>query len=368
MPSKAQRSKPNQGLPSRWRIVRGVYYYQVPPGLEHLWDGKKTFRLGDKLNEAYQVWTNRTGVKEDDENRIRTIGQLLDRYALEVIPAKKPASRISNLNQLKVLRAVFCDHPLVPFKPQLVYQYVTKRSVKKTNPETGRVTGGRIAAHREIELLSHAYTKAVEWGLIDRHPFKGEIRLEGEKPRTRYIEDWEIVEMLSLDSRRKKGSVLMIQAYIRIKLLTGMSQQDLLRLTESDIKEDGIHIQRHKTVNSTGKKTIYVWSDELRDAVKMAKLARPRLSPFLFCNRDGNGYINEETSRAPGWKSMWQRFSARVINQTAVKERFTEHDLRAKVGSDAKSLDHARALLSHADSRTTNKIYRRKAEVVTPLK
>jgi len=49
-------------------------------------------------------------------------------------------------------------------------------------------------------------------------------------------------------------------------------------------------------------------------------------------------------------------------------EHFTEHDLRAKVASDAKSLEHARALLSHADSRTTDRIYRRKAEKVQPLK
>jgi hypothetical protein len=59
--------------------------------------------------------------------------------------------------------------PLLPFRPQLVYQYVDARSKKKKDPETGKVTGGKIAAHREIELLSHAYTKAVEWGYIDRH-------------------------------------------------------------------------------------------------------------------------------------------------------------------------------------------------------
>jgi len=47
--------------------------------------------------------------------------------------------------------------------------------------------------------------------------------------------------------------------------------------------------------------------------------------------------------------------------------RFTEHDLRAKCASDASSLEHARALLSHADPRTTDAIYRRKPEHVKPL-
>jgi integrase len=362
MPRK--RRKENQGLPARWRHTHGAYYYQVPSGLEHLWDGKKTFRLGSKLNEAYQAWASRLG----RQDKAKTIGDLLDRYALEVIPTKAAASQGSNQNQIIMLRRVFGNYPLLPFAPQLVYQYVDRRSIKKKDPETGKVTGGKIAAHREIELLSHAYTKAVEWGYIDRHPFKNEVRLKGEAPRDRYVEDWEIVEALSLDSKRKRGSVLMIQAYLRLKLLTGMSQGDLLRLQENQLKEDGIHNQRHKTAATTGKRTIYEWTPELRAAVAMAKQARSFPSMFLFCNREGQGYINEETGKAPGWKSMWQRYMDRVIKETKVENHFTEHDLRAKVASDAGSLEHARSLLAHADSRTTDRIYRRKAEVVKPLR
>jgi integrase len=64
---------------------------------------------------------------------------------------------------------------------------------------------------------------------------------------------------------------------------------------------------------------------------------------------------------------MWQRFMDRVLAETSVKVRFTEHDLRAKCASDAESLEHARALLSHADARTTASVYRRKPERVRPL-
>lgn len=363
MPRK--RNKINQGLPKRWRQYHGAFYYRVPPGLESQWNNKKVFRLGTKLHEAYKVWADRIGRLED----AKTINELLDRYALEVIPTKAAASQTSNLTQLVVLRRVFGNSPLLPFTPQIVYQYVDKRSVKKKDPKTGRVTGGRVAALREIELLSHAFTKAVEWGYIDRHPFKDEVRFEGEAARDRYVEDWEIVEALSLPSKRKAGSVLMIQAYLRLKLLTGMSQGDLLRLQESQLKEDGIHTQRHKTKAKTGKRTIYVWTPALRSAVAMAKDARPvDTSPFLFCNRNGESYVNETTGKSSGWKSMWQRFMHRVTTETKAKEHFTEHDLRAKVASDAESLEHAQALLAHADSRTTKKFYRRKAEVVKPMK
>ena len=64
---------------------------------------------------------------------------------------------------------------------------------------------------------------------------------------------------------------------------------------------------------------------------------------------------------------MWQRFMDRVLKETKVENHFTEHDLRAKCASDATTLEHARALLSHADVRTTDAIYRRKPERVKPL-
>ncbi|ACC71106.1 tyrosine-type recombinase/integrase [Paraburkholderia phymatum] len=346
------RNKENKGLPARWRQIHGAYYYRVPDGLESAWDGKKQFRLGKTLPEAYKAWADRLATLDD----AKTIGELLDRYALEVVPNKEITTQAHNAVAIKRLRAVLGAVPLTSIKPRHVYQYIDKRSAK-------------TAAKREIEVLSHAYTKAVEWGYLDRHPFKREVRLEGQKPRTRYIEDWEIVECLSLEARRKSGSVLAIQAYIRIKLLTGLRRGDLLRLTMSDLKDDGIHVTPGKTENTTGKRLIYEWTDELRGAVAMAKSARPvTIAPWLFCNRRGECYFNEETGRAGGWDTMWRNFMERVLGETKVKEHFTEHDMRAKCASDAETLEHAQALLAHADGKVTERIYRRKPERVKPLR
>jgi integrase len=165
------------------------------------------------------------------------------------------------------------------------------------------------------------------------------------------------------------ASVLAVQAYMRIKLLTGMRRGDLLRLTMSDLKEDGIHITPHKTINTTGKRLIIRWSDELREAVAMAKKVRPvKLSPLLFCNRLGKCYFDEKSGRAGGWDSMWRGFIKRLLAETKVEVKFTEHDLRAKCASDATTLEHAQALLSHADKRLTDRVYRRKPEFVNPLR
>lgn len=346
------RKMENKGLPSRWRKIHGAYYYRVPEGLEASWDGKKQFRLGKTLPEAYKVWADRLSMLDD----AKTVGELLDRYALQVVPKKEVTTQAHNAVAIKRLRAVLGALPLMSIKPRHIYQYVDKRSAK-------------TAAKREIEVLSHAYTKAVEWGYLDRHPFKREVRLEGERPRTRYIEDWEIVECLSLESRRKAGSVLAIQAYMRIKLLTGLRRGDLLRLTVSDLKDDGIHVMPGKTEGTTGKRLIYEWTNELREAVSLAKSMRPvSIAPWLFCNRRGECYFDEQTGRAGGWDTMWRNFMSRVLAETKVKEHFTEHDLRAKCASDAETLEHAQALLAHADGKVTERIYRRKPERVKPLR
>ncbi|MBL8473960.1 MAG: hypothetical protein JNM98_19365 [Rhodocyclaceae bacterium] len=289
-----------------------------------------------------------------DKPALRTIGDLLDRYLLEVVPTKAAKTATGNRAQIAKLRAVFADVALGDLEPHHVYKYAAAR-------------GKPTAAKREIEVLSHAFTKAVEWGLLNAHPFKGEVRIANPKPRARYVEDWEIAEALALKPNKRKGSALMVQAYLRLKLLTGMRQRDLLLLTASDLREDGIHVTPSKTAGSTGKRVIYAWSDDLRAAVDAARMARPCMSPYLFCTLQGRCFVDADGT-AGNWNNIWQNFMARVLAETRVSERFTEHDLRAKVGSDAESLARAQELLAHADPGTTKKVYRRKAEVVKPTK
>jgi integrase len=358
MPRK--RSKDNQGLPARWRRYHGAFFYRVPPGMEAQWEGKQQFRLGGTLGEAATEWAKRMATAERPVIYIR---ELLDRYALEVVPTKAIATQTGDTASLAGLRKVFGDMRLVDIEPQHVYKYadtrIDPRSGKKS-PSTGR---------HDVGVLRHVYTKAVEWGLIKKHPFKGEVRLKGGKARTRYVEDWEIAEALALKPMRKAGSVRMIQAYIRIKLLIGLRLGDLLRLRMTDITDAGIKVTPRKTANTTGITRTFPWTPELRAAVDMAIEARPLdIAPWLFCTNKGEGYFDEETGKPHGWNSMWQRFMTRLLKDTKITERFTEHDLRGKAGSDADTLERAQQLLGHADSKITKRVYRRKPEIVNPLR
>lgn len=239
--------------------------------------------------------------------------------------------------------------PIESVKPKHVYQYRDLRGHQ-----------GKSAANRDIEVLSHAFTKAIEWGLCEDHPVKGKVRKFSTPPRKRYIEDWEIKEALTVASP-------FLVAYIRMKLLTGLRRGDLLAIKLSDLHENGIHVTPRKTANSTGKRIIISWSDELRSAVDdVRKLQKKVFSIWLFHTRQGQPYINEG-GYAAGFSSIWQRFMGRVLTKTKVTERFTEHDLRAKVASDTDS-EHARRLLGHATSEITEKVYRRRPEVIHPTK
>jgi integrase len=265
---------------------------------------------------------------------------------------------------------------LEELKPKDIYKYFDKRKDRTKGPD-GELVNDRKAktqARNELKLLRHAYTKAVEWGLIDAHPFKGEVRLDGERgqqPRTRYIEDWEIVEALALRPMRKRGSVRMIQAYVRLKRATGLRMTDMLFLKPTDAKEDGLHVHVSKTRHSTGRKQIFTWLNEhggdtgRRAAWDACLAARPLdTAPWLFCTDEGENYVDPETWRTTNFNSVWRRFMERVLNETKVTERFAERDIRAKVGSDAETVEKARHILGNATTKITQRHYRRKPDVV----
>ena len=61
--------------------------------------------------------------------------------------------------------------------------------------------------------------------------------------------------------------------------------------------------------------------------------------------------------RADGFRAIWQRAMRKHVESGW--ERFTEHDLRAKVASDSESLDLAQARMGHQTPNTTSRVYRR---------
>lgn len=342
MPRK--RNPENRGFPARWQVSHGAIFYQVPKGLEKLWDNKRKFLLGHTQAEAYATWAQR-GCQSMS---VFTIGDLLERYYKEVTGLKPPQSIKSDRRCMRELQTAFHDVRIEDLTPQHIYKYIDRRSAK-------------IAARREKSMLSHAFTKAVEWGYISKHPFKGEVRLKGETSRTRLVEDWEIDEIMKLAPKKKGDPTRLLQAYIKLKIAMPIRKGDMLRLNVNKFTEQGIPVTHGKT----GKRTIYNWKPEITEAVAACKDARPKdICQWLFCNRMGQPYFNDKEGTTSGFDSIWQRFMKRILEETKITERFTEHDIRAKAGSDATDVEEARKLLGHETVAMTNRAYRRAPEVV----
>lgn len=348
------RNKKNRGLPKRWRFKNGAYRYLVPPGMEAQWEGKKEFTLGKTLPDAYRVWADRLAELQD----ITTTSDLMDRYLLEVVPAKSFKSQESNQLAIRRLRHVF--GMMRPSEIQPVHAYKYADLVSKAH--------GKTSAKHDIQCLSHLLTKAVEWGVINRNSLLGQVRINGTGPRDRLIEDWEIDEVLAIESSYR--GVLIANAYIRFKLMTGLRRGDILRLKLSNLEEDGIHVLLNKTKLSTGRRLIIEWDqeDDMRALIDEILLIPPRRigDAPLFVTRQGKSYIDNQ-GRCNAFDSLWQRFMDKVMEKTKITDRFQERDLRAKVASDSDSLIEASERLGHADTAITQRVYRRKPVRIQPL-
>lgn len=324
----------------------------MPKGLEELWDGKKEFTLGKTLPDAYRVWAERI----DTPQRLETMNAVFDRYLLEEVPTKSYSWQQTQQISIRRLRKVFGKMRPATIKPSHVYKY--HDIVKREN--------GQAAARHDVQTIRHIMTKCAEWGVIDRNPIIGQVRVKKLDDRKRFVEDWEVAEVLSLKDNYR--GVLVCNAYVRFKLMTGLRRIDILNLRMSDLRDDGIHVTPSKTRDTTGKKLIIEWVPELKELVDEIKSIPPRRigNATLFTTRQGKSYL-DENKKANGFDSMWQRFMEKALKQTGLIEKFQERDLRAKVASESDTLEEASARLGHASTEITNRVYRRKPVRVLPL-
>lgn len=330
----------------RWKC--GAYRYRVPRWVDQsivdsVFNGKREYKLGKTQHEAALEYARIMRELEGPIRPIQTIGDLITRYRSEVIPQKADQTQRSNLISIARLHNVFGELQPLEFKSSFAFEYRDKRKDTPTS------------ANRDLEVLSHLFSKAIEWGLIEnsQHPIRDLRYKFTQPPRDRYVEDWEVSEALTVASP-------FLKAYISLKLALGLRKSDMLRLQLSDFRSDGIYTGHKKTAT----KTIYELNEARVLAWNQCLAVRPKRakgSELLFCTRDALSYVKED-GQTSGFDSMWQRFMKKVLSETKVSSRFTEHDLRAKVASDSEDSEQARKRLGHQSMATTKKVYMRKAE------
>ena len=323
------RRRTNLHLPPRMYIYEGKRkktYYTITAANEYI-------TLGHDLAESKRK------LIEIEEGRpvAGSIGELIDRYMKEISPKKAPRTHKDEIPSAERLRNVFGKMKPGDLRPVHVAKYLDLRG-----------QNAPVRANREKSLLSHMFSIAMRWGIVDTNPCKGVAR-NTEKPRDRFVTDAELLNF-SLFAEQINATGKMLSCVARLAYLTGQRRGDLLRLRLDLLTYEGIMFTQSKTKA----KVIVQWTQALEDCVSSLKaLDRPISGLFLICNRSGQPYTDS------GFKAMWGRVMSAWIKSG--NEGFTFHDLRAKaitrmVEDGRKAAD----LSGHASDDMVRKVYDRR--------
>ncbi len=342
-----KRSASNRHLPLYVTRRSNRYYLEAKGPLLAQLGNRKSFPLGSSFTEMYSNYIAIINQAKFGPGRTcHTIGQLIDRYLLEVTPTKAVDGHSRELRRGAMLKRVFGEMHPEALTTLHVYELIDLRS--ETAP---------VGVNRDVSLLSSVFKKAIRWGVITDNPIMN-IEYNQEKPRDRYITHEEYTAFRKIAQKEHP----LLAPYMDFKYLTGLRAADIRALTKSQLKDDGIHL----TIQKTQLKRIIAWSDALRlvtNNLLSASLTgkkRPH-SKYLLPNRSGGKYTGD------GWRTVFYRAMRQALEQGVLAEPFCEHDIRAKAGSDHNSVEQAQKFLAHLSVKVTERHYRRKPEVIQPL-
>ena len=315
-------------LPARVYHKHGSYYFVD--------SANKWHALGKDYGAAMQKWA---AMLQPIIGKLR-VSAVIDAYIKEQLPKRKPLTQKDYLTSIAVLRPVFGEMWPEDIQPSHIYKFMTLRNAP-------------VRANRDVAVLSNVMNQAIRMGLINSNPCK-QVRRNEENPRTREVTDNEISALLLHCPE-------WLKAYIRLKLLTGLRQGDMLNIRLDQLREDGLFVLTGKR----NKPLLFIWNENLRAVIETLKAMRHRVSSMYLINspRDGTKLTSH------GFKSAWARAMKKAIEAKALSETFAENDLRAKVATEAIELgQNATAMLAHSSDAVTKRHYQRGTQKVEPLR
>ncbi|MEY8205963.1 MAG: hypothetical protein RPR40_12950 [Bermanella sp.] len=190
---------------------------------------------------------------------------------------------------------------------------------------------GGSPPNKDHGFLSRLFNWSIERNYLKINPCEKVTKFY-EKPRDRYIEDWEYDLLYSI---ALESSTPWLAPMMEIAYLCRMRDSEVRAMIEEEhIRDEGIFVVRGKH----SKNEITAWSPRLKKAVSDAKLLSNPDTPSRINNRPvfksrSGGPIGANTR-----KSAWKRIrdialkKGLVIDdiQVLLKESFTFHDIKAK--------------------------------------
>jgi hypothetical protein len=302
------RRKSNLHLPPRMYEYKGrrtTTYYTITAE-------NKRINLGHDLAAAKRKLLE----LEEGRSIAGTIGELLDDYLKTVsrkVEQGKRSQRTLDDREAEILNLKKAFGKMAPddLHPRHVWDYLHKY----------RGTAAPVRANREVAFLQSAFNWARGQGIVRDNPCVGVERNE-ETPRDRLVTDKELRGFCKMAWRRGEAGKRVALA-AAIAYLTGKAQGQILRLSRSQLGDEGIEFGKRKG----GARTLVRWSRRLARYVKAAIAMPCQIKPmYVIHNQQGSPYTSD------GFKTIWQKLMREWV--AAGNERFTFHDLRAKAASD----------------------------------
>lgn len=212
------------------------------------------------------------------ESKKHTLGELIDRYIVDVLPTKKKSEK-KQTNQLTWWKKQIGSYLLSDITPSLIAEQrdlllrgITKR--KKTRCPSTVV--------RYMAALSHAFTIAVkEWGWIEDSPIRKVTKPKESRGRVRFLSEDERIRLLQAC---RESTNPYLNTIVVLALSTGMRKAEILNLKWSDVDFEKCRVILHETKNGEVRQVPIVGHalELLRELDKIRRLDTQLLFPGKF--------------------------------------------------------------------------------------
>jgi integrase len=210
----------------------GTVRYRAKVRLRGAHTASKTF---DRKTDA-RKWAQKTevAIRADEYainsmSRRKTLGELIDRYILEVLPRKPKSARVQQ-RQLEIWKNALSHLRISEITPERIGVF---RQTLLDTPGARGQPRGYATTNRYLAVLSHAFTFAVnEWGWAVENPLRKVGRARESRGRTRYLSD---AERLCLLAACRASRCPYLYPIVVIAISTGMRRSELLTLRKSQI-------------------------------------------------------------------------------------------------------------------------------------
>ena len=234
---------------------------------------------------------------------------------------KKPSSVQRDLCSLRALDKEFETKILQEITTWQIEKYKVKRK-ETVKPAT---------LNRELGLVKHLFSKAIEWNKAKENPAKKVRLLKGEVKRVRYLMPDEVQTLLS-------NCIDHLRPIVTVAVHTGLRRSEIFNLRHDQVNfEQGI-ISILDTKNHERKDV------PMNETVKAVLKGIENNGPYFFCNANGKPFIDVRES----FHSALKRSGI---------ENFRFHDLRHTFASNlvmaGEDLNTVRELLGHKDLKMT---------------